>query len=144
MKNQPSMTWEELLEWARSVDERDLPDASRHWATDDSERSPMPVNKGEWQASIQMAFAAGMRWQEKAKREGTLSLVEDEVQRSRQKFPGNEHMLAALVEEVGEVARALLESKPDEVVAEAVQVAATAVRIAEEGDADFAPKKSAG
>lgn len=132
------MTWEELLEWARRVDERDLPDAARHWSADDSERSPMPTNKGEWQASIEIAFAAGMHWKAHGEAlSGTLALVEDEVRRSRQKFPGNEHMLAALVEEVGEVSRALLENKPDEVVAEAVQVAATAVRIVEEGDADF-------
>lgn len=85
-------------------------------------------------SEVMAAFRAGAVYA----RQGTLSLVEEEVRRSRQKFPGNEHMLAALVEEVGEVARALLESKPrSDVVSEAVQVAATAVRLIEEGDADF-------
>lgn len=68
----------------------------------------------------------------------TLAEVGREVARARAKFPSNEHLLAALVEEVGELAQALLQGQPaPEVVAEAIQVAAVAVRIVEEGDADF-------
>lgn len=63
--------------------------------------------------------------------------VEREVARSREKFPGNRKMLAALDEEVGELARALLDNDPAQRRLEAVQVAATAIRIAEEGDADL-------
>lgn len=67
-----------------------------------------------------------------------VQAVLDEAQRSRHKFPGNGHMLAALAEELGEVSKALLEGATHEtVVAECVQVATVALRIATEGDADF-------
>lgn len=57
---------------------------------------------------------------------------------SRTKFPGNRFLLAALTEEVGELAQALLQkSDRAAVVKEALQVAAVAIRIAEEGDASF-------
>jgi hypothetical protein len=69
----------------------------------------------------------------------TLDAIAAEVTRARLKFPGNRHMLAALTEEVGELAQALLQGKSRaEVVAEAIQVACVAVRIIEEGDASFA------
>ncbi len=72
----------------------------------------------------------------------TLAEVEREVVRAREKFPGNKKMLAALMEEVGELARALLQRKPQaDVKKECIQIAATAVRIFEEGDADFAAGK---
>lgn len=68
----------------------------------------------------------------------TLAAVRAEVLRARAKFPGRAHMLAALTEEVGEVARALLQREGRERVrAEAIQVACVALRIAEEGDGDF-------
>lgn len=47
-------------------------------------------------------------------------------------------MMAALTEEVGELAKALLSEPWERVVAEAVQVAAMAIRVAEEGDSTFA------
>lgn len=69
-----------------------------------------------------------------------LDQVRGEIERSRETFPPNAHMLAALTEEVGEVARALLEDLPEPLLrVECVQVAAMALRIADEGDADFAP-----
>lgn len=56
----------------------------------------------------------------------------------RAKFPGNRFMLAALTEEVGELARALLQRKgQDATRTEALDVAAVALRIALEGDATF-------
>lgn len=67
---------------------------------------------------------------------GFLREVEEEVARARAKFPGNAHQYAALAEEVGEVARALLEGS-DNLREECVQVAAMAMRLAEEGDGDF-------
>lgn len=68
----------------------------------------------------------------------TLYELQREVMRARDKFPTNRHRLAALVEEVGELAKALLENQGlERIRAEAVQVAATAARIMEEGDADF-------
>ena len=68
----------------------------------------------------------------------TLQAVGAEVIKARLKFPGNRHMLAALTEEVGELAQALLQGKPrDEIEREAIQVACVALRIIEEGDASF-------
>lgn len=67
-----------------------------------------------------------------------FDMVFDEMQRARSKFPSNEHLLAALMEEVGELAQALLDGHGRErVVAEAIQVACVAVRIVEEGDSSF-------
>ena len=61
-----------------------------------------------------------------------------EMSRGRAKFPTNRKLLAALVEEVGELARALLqEGNSDHAIDEAIQVACVAMRIAVEGDADF-------
>ena len=64
--------------------------------------------------------------------------VNDEVIRARNKFPSNQHLLAALVEEVGELAKELLENgNTDHSRAEAMQVACVAIRIMTEGDSDF-------
>lgn len=57
-------------------------------------------------------------------------------------FPGNKQMLAAAIEEMGEVAKALLDhdrgkAKPEDVYAEAIQLAAMALRIAIEGSEEF-------
>lgn len=65
-----------------------------------------------------------------------------EVAGARAKFPTNQHKLAALTEELGELAQALIDhsrgkASPLDVYTEAMQVAAMAVRIAEEGDASF-------
>lgn len=46
-------------------------------------------------------------------------------------------MLAALMEEVGELAQALLEGDADNFRTEALQVACVAIRLITEGDADF-------
>ena len=67
-----------------------------------------------------------------------------EITRARAKFPGNGIMLVALMEEVGELAQAAMhirEGKHNDwgrVHAEAVQVAAMAMRMATEGDASVA------
>lgn len=71
-----------------------------------------------------------------------LNHVRDEVARARSKFPDNNLMLAALTEEVGELAQAMLKvacGKWDaqRVYEEAVQVAAMAARVATEGDKSF-------
>ena len=63
------------------------------------------------------------------------------MHRARARWPGNRHKLAALVEEVGELAQALLkrdhEGGSDAAVwSEAVQVAAMAARVATEGTAE--------
>lgn len=75
-----------------------------------------------------------------------LAEVLDEARRARSKFPnGRETNLPALIEEVGEFVRALLQHthEPDKKVSaedvwrEAIQTAAMACRLAVEGDARF-------
>ena len=64
--------------------------------------------------------------------------VDTELQRARKLHPGNEHMLAALMEEVGELAKALLEGGNGKASREeAMHVACVAIRIMIECDADF-------
>lgn len=71
-------------------------------------------------------------------RKETLVSVSQEVARARLRFPNREKLLAALVEEVGELARAMLDCEgADRVRSEAEQVACLAIRIIEEGDSDF-------
>lgn len=68
----------------------------------------------------------------------SLTCIDDEVFRARTKFPGNRFLLAALMEEVGELAQAMLQKKPsEEIEKEAIQVACMAIRILEEGDGTF-------
>ena len=57
-----------------------------------------------------------------------------ELVHSRKKFPDPAGVMAALCEETGEVAKAMLSESDRRVYAECVQVAATALRIAIEGD----------
>lgn len=66
-----------------------------------------------------------------------LSAVESEIDKAMGKYPWPNPNLAALTEEVGELAKAMLEKKPHEVVLEAIQVAAMAARCALEGDPQF-------
>jgi nicotinic acid phosphoribosyltransferase len=66
-----------------------------------------------------------------------LKAVAAEVKRARGLFPGENATNAALVEEVGEVSTALMFEPWHNVIAEAVQVAAMACRLAVEGDATF-------
>ena len=68
--------------------------------------------------------------------------IRQEIEDTRQKFPGNHHKLAVLSEEVGELAQAMLQHEYDgqpaiNVYREAVQVAAMAIRVAIEGDHSF-------
>ena len=68
--------------------------------------------------------------------------ISKEINSARKQFPGNEDMMVALVEEVGELAQALIDHKrgkqsSSDVYAEAIQVAAMAIRIAQEGDSGF-------
>ena len=70
--------------------------------------------------------------------ESTMVELADEIVRARAKFPGSRFLLAALTEEVGELARAILQRKTgDEIKREAIQVACVALRIYEEGDSAF-------
>lgn len=68
--------------------------------------------------------------------ERTLGDIAEEVLRARDKFPGNSLLTVALGEEYGELCKAQLRGRPKkEIVQEAIQVAALAIRIIEEGDA---------
>ena len=69
----------------------------------------------------------------------TMSDIVKEVERARKKFPDPYALLAALTEEVGELAKALLDEPMDRVESEAIQVAAMAIRIIEEGDPALDP-----
>jgi NTP pyrophosphatase (non-canonical NTP hydrolase) len=57
-----------------------------------------------------------------------------ELQRARTKFPGTAITMIALTEEVGELAKALMDESPERIVEEAIQVAVMAQRVATEGD----------
>lgn len=72
--------------------------------------------------------------------------INDELERARTKFPMPNPTFVALVEEVGELAQALLKCDPTRddyplrckhVYQEAVQVACMAIRVLEEGDRDY-------
>jgi cell division inhibitor SulA len=65
----------------------------------------------------------------------TVCDIAEEVIRARDKFPSNRFLFLALIEELGEVARAVLQKKPEhEVRLEWIQVAAVVVRLLEEDD----------
>jgi NTP pyrophosphatase (non-canonical NTP hydrolase) len=72
-----------------------------------------------------------------------MKMITDELVAARTAFPGTTHMLAALVEEVGEVAQAMMHHDlkqgigVHEVLREAVQVGCMAIRLAVEGDDNF-------
>ena len=72
-----------------------------------------------------------------------FSMIRDELNAAREAFPGTTHMLCAMVEEVGEVAKAMMEhdrkegTSVQQVLREAVQVASMAIRLAVEGDDNF-------
>lgn len=64
--------------------------------------------------------------------------LDGELQHARRKFPGNRHLLAALQEEVGELAKAFLQKQGDpRIKKEALQCACVAMRIFTEGDPTF-------
>lgn len=57
-----------------------------------------------------------------------------ETYRAKDLFPSSDGLMTALTEEVGELAKALMEESKDRVYEEALQVAAMACRVATEGD----------
>lgn len=70
--------------------------------------------------------------------------VANEADKAVSKFPDSVHSLAALMEEVGELAQAMLHCEyepqkhtPGSIRSEAIQVAVMAMRIATEGDRTF-------
>jgi hypothetical protein len=83
-------------------------------------------------------------------RHAILTDIEEEIDRARAKYPSNEFMLDALHEEGGELAQAMIDYSRSEsgskaktvkdIYMEAIQTAAVAIRILEEGDAAHAFK----
>ena len=66
----------------------------------------------------------------------TLLYLDSELAAGRRKFVGNRFLLTAATEELGELAKALLQREGRERVrAKALQLAVVALRIYEEGDA---------
>lgn len=71
-----------------------------------------------------------------------LLALREELTRARIKFPSSNLSMAALTEEVGELAQAMLKRRAgkgshSDIFGEAVQVAAMAMRVAIEGDPSF-------
>jgi hypothetical protein len=67
-----------------------------------------------------------------------IAALEYEMTNAKTKFPSNKHLTVALMEEVGELAQAQLQGLDKQrIVNEAIQVATTAIRIIEDGDADL-------
>jgi hypothetical protein len=63
-----------------------------------------------------------------------LGEIREELTRARTKFPGRNLTLVALMEEVGELASAVMDKPREEVFREAVQVAVMAMRVWLDGD----------
>ena len=63
-----------------------------------------------------------------------LDNIQTELARARLKFPNPQGSMTALTEEVGELAKAILDEPWERVIAEATQVAVMAIRVATEGD----------
>jgi len=97
-----------------------------------------PVSEEEYWATLIARGAVTERPTSLLAQALTLDAIAAEVVSARLKHPGRNKLFVALVEEVGELAQAMLQCKPkDEIEREAIQVAAQCVRIIEETDADF-------
>lgn len=83
----------------------------------------------------ELQFPPGGPSTDKWPKANTINKLIREIEHARTKFPGRRFALAALVEELGELAEALVSGTQEEVFKEALQVACVAIRIAEEGDA---------
>lgn len=66
--------------------------------------------------------------------EDFLEEVEREYHHARVKFPEPDANIPALMEEVGELSKAIMEEPRRRVIREAIQVAAMSARVAIEGD----------
>ena len=81
-----------------------------------------------------LCYGAGL-WKPKEKEDKFFDELKCEIERARIKHPGNELLMVALMEEVGELAQALVDESKERIYEEALHVATVAVRIAVEGDA---------
>ena len=69
--------------------------------------------------------------------------IRNELLRARTKFPGDNVTTLALMEEVGELAKATIEEPAANVRKEAVQVAVMAIRVVLDGDATLTDWRTA-
>jgi hypothetical protein len=89
----------------------------------------------EEQAAVGPASHEQARRQHQQSAQGLFMVdVAQELDRARNKFPHTGAVAVALMEEVGELAKAMLDESPERIYREAVQVAAMAARCALEGD----------
>lgn len=63
-----------------------------------------------------------------------LATIINELLAARIKFPSSECSMVALTEEVGELAKAMLDESEERILKESAQVATMAIRVALEGD----------
>ena len=63
-----------------------------------------------------------------------LNEITEELERARSKFPKSRATMVALMEEVGELAKAMMDESAENVRNEAIQVAVMAIRTALDGD----------
>ncbi|MEL7299391.1 MAG: hypothetical protein AAFM92_03315 [Pseudomonadota bacterium] len=75
--------------------------------------------------------------QKRSREEELCAEILEELGRARDKFPGKNVTFAALVEEVGELAKATFEEPRANVRKEATQVAVMAMRMVLDGDHTF-------
>lgn len=79
-----------------------------------------------------------MTKEDAAKHHASFSDLDAELDRARRKFPAATHLVPALMEECGELARELLQNgNTEHARKEALQVACVAMRIATEGAREF-------
>lgn len=69
--------------------------------------------------------------------ESIFRKIKDELKNARTKFPGDSVTMIALVEEVGELAKALMDEPSINIEKEAIQVAVMAIRVAIDGDSSI-------
>src|SRR5690606_29234745 len=78
--------------------------------------------------------AAALRSEAQGDAEALVQEILAELRRARRKYPDNNVMTLALVEEVGELAKALIDESRERVREEAIQVAVMAMRVVLDGD----------
>ncbi len=55
--------WSAFFNAMRQLDQRQISDEARYYATDETHVSELPESKGAWMASMEAAFEAGRRWE---------------------------------------------------------------------------------
>ena len=103
--------------------------AMREAALRGADDQNMIISEAKMQKLIEAALSAF-----DAREAAVYRAVSDELRRARAKHPSSRVTFTALVEEAGEVAKALMDEDGFRVREEAVQLAAMAVRLVLDGD----------